>query len=194
MKKALSLRGVSLAKQLAFTAVFAALCCVSTMLITIPLPASGYFNTGDIFVLLSGWFLGPLFGSVAAAAGSALADVFSGFAIYAPATFFIKGIDALIAYLVWSFFKKMIKKQSLDFLPRALSALLGETFMALGYFLFESVLYGFAGAIPNVLGNCLQGVCCLILGVILCSALYPIKPVRNFFPLLSQGEQAKDGE
>ena len=184
MEKRSILKGLSLGKQLSFTATFAALCCVSTMLFTVPLPASGYFNTGDVFVLLCGWFLGPLFGSVAAGVGSAFADVLSGFALYAPATFFIKAFDAFVAYLVWVFLKKLIRKDTLDFLPRTLSAIVGETVMVLGYFAFECVLYGTLGAIPNIFGNVLQGVCCLILAVALCSALYPIKPVRRFFPFL----------
>ena len=184
MQKHPFLKNASLSKRIAFTALFAALCCVSTMLITIPLPASGYFNTGDIFVLLSGWFLGPLFGSVAAAVGSALADVFSGFALYAPATFLIKGLDALIAYLVWSFLKKLIKKEPLDFINRTIAAIVSEAVMVFGYFTFESVLYGVIGALPNILGNTLQGACCLTVAVALCSVLYPIKPVRKFFPSL----------
>ena len=53
MHKLISLKGMSIAKRLTFTALFAALCCVATVIITIPLPASGYFNTGDVFVLLS---------------------------------------------------------------------------------------------------------------------------------------------
>ena len=55
----------SAAKRLAFTALFAALCCVGTMFIVIPLP-HGYFNAGDVFVLLAGWCMGPVFGGIAA--------------------------------------------------------------------------------------------------------------------------------
>lgn len=176
---------ISLSKQIAFSAVFAALCCVSTMLITIPLPASGYFNAGDVFVLMSGWFLGPVFGCASAAIGSGLADILSGYAFYAPATFLIKGVDSLLAYFVWIIFKKLIKKDSLDFIPRLIAGIIAETFMVFGYFAFESMLYGFGGAMPNIIGNTLQGVCCIALAVSLCTALYPIKPVRKYFPLLT---------
>ena len=178
------LKGLSLSKQLSFTAVFAALCCVSTLLLTLPLPTSGYFNTGDVFVLLSGWFLGPLFGSVAAGIGSALADVFSGFMLYAPITLFVKALDAFVAYLVWAFLKHLIKKDAFDFTVRAISAIFGELVMIAGYFLFECILYGAIGASANLLGNALQGVCCLVLATALCSLLYPVKPVRKFFPFL----------
>ena len=82
--------GISLAKHLSFTAVLAALCCVSTVFFVVPLPASGYFNMGDVFVLLSGWLLGPLYGAAAAGLGTMLADVVGGYASYAPATLVIK--------------------------------------------------------------------------------------------------------
>lgn len=183
MKKVTSLYSMSFAKPLAFTALFAALCCTSTLLITVPLPF-GYFNTGDIFVLLAGWCLGPLYGSVAAATGSALADVLAGFALYAPATFIIKGVDALVAYLVWSFLKKLIKKAP-DFTARALSAIAGEALMLLGYFAFESVLYGFGGATASLLGNGLQGLCCGIGATLLCAVLSPVPSVKKLFPMLS---------
>ncbi len=56
--------------------------------------------------------------------------------------------------------------------------------MVAGYFAFESILYGVIGAVPNLLGNALQGVCCLVLATLLCSALRPIKVIRSYFPLL----------
>ena len=73
----------------------AALCCVATMIIKIPSPLKGYLNLGDCVVLLSGWLLGPAYGFAAAGIGSALADIFSGYVIYAPATFIIKGLMAI---------------------------------------------------------------------------------------------------
>ena len=173
----------SMAKKLAFAALFAALCCVSTLIIIIPLP-NGYFNTGDVFVLLSGWFLGPLYGAVAAAVGSALADLWSGFALYAPATFLIKGSNAALAWLIAACVKKLVKKGSLDCIPRIAGALTGEAVMVLGYFLFESVLYGFAGGVAALVGNTLQGICCGVVAVALFSAIYPVQSVRNLFPLL----------
>ncbi|MBQ4053699.1 MAG: ECF transporter S component [Clostridia bacterium] len=181
--KSLSLQSVSLSKKLAFTALFAALCCVSTILIVIPLP-NGYFNAGDIFVLLAGWCLGPLYGTAAAAVGSALADIWSGFALYAPATFCIKGLVALLAWLVWSGAKRLIKNPALDVVCRAVAAVLAEAVMVAGYFLFESVLYGFAGGAAALVGNTLQGVCCAVGGVAVVCAISPIKAVRRLFPAL----------
>ena len=62
-------RAGSIAKHISFTGVFAALCFVATVIVKIPQPSGGYFNLGDAFVLLSGWFLGPAYGAVAAGLG-----------------------------------------------------------------------------------------------------------------------------
>ncbi|MBQ8291103.1 MAG: ECF transporter S component [Clostridia bacterium] len=182
MKSAISLYSHSRGKRLAFTALFAALCLVGTLVIQIPLPF-GYFNAGDVFVLLSAWFLGPLYGAIAAATGSALADIVAGYALYAPATFLIKGLDALVAYTVCAFLKKYIQKERLDFLPRILSGILGEAVMILGYFAYECVLYGLAGGIATLIGNVLQGVFGIVLATALFSVLYSIKSLRNFLHL-----------
>ena len=57
-------------------ALMAAMACVATMVIKIPIPATGgYINLGDCIVLLSGIILGPVYGGIAAGLGSALADL-----------------------------------------------------------------------------------------------------------------------
>lgn len=179
----LSVKDIS--KKIAFTALFAALCCVGTMFIAIPLP-NGYFNVGDVFVLLAGWCMGPLFGAAAAGLGSCLADILSGFALYAPATFFIKAIDAAAAYLLWRVMRLVIRKDGFDAFARLAAAVGGELLMVLGYFAFECVLYGAAGAAASLAGNAVQGSVCIVGGVALVAVLYHLKAVRGFFsPLVS---------
>ena len=78
-------------------ALLAALTCVATMIIKIPSPLKGYLNLGDCVVLLAGWMLPPVYGALAAGLGSGLADLFLGYVVYAPATFVIKGLMALVA-------------------------------------------------------------------------------------------------
>ena len=184
MKKAVFLSRSSAAKQIAFCAVFATLCLVSTLLISVPLP-HGYLNMGDVFVLLSGWLLG-FWGIPAAAIGSALADVVSGFVLYAPATFLIKGAMAFLSYLVWRFLKRSIKNSRLNGLSLFLSATLAETVMLAGYFFFESILYGFAGATLSLIGNAIQGGACALCGTALCMIFSSISPLRKFFPTLDE--------
>ena len=53
-------------KLLVISALFAALACVATLSIRIPTPGTnGYIHPGDAIVILSGVFLGPVYGLLA---------------------------------------------------------------------------------------------------------------------------------
>ncbi len=175
----------SLTKNIAFTACMTALVCVATYALAIPLPIGGYFNVGDVFVLLAGWLLGPWYGALAAGLGASLADLFLGYTAYAPATFLVKGGVALLAWALYAVLKKLVRKEPLDFLPRLLSGVLGEVFMVIGYFVFEAVVLELGlGAAANLLGNAIQGVCGVLGGTAVISALYPVPRLGAFFPAL----------
>ena len=150
-------------QKIVTASMLAALCCVATMIIKIPSPLKGYVNLGDCIVLLSGWLLSPLYGFAAAGIGSALADIFSGYLLYAPATFLIKGIMALIAHFL---FISMHKKFG-STVSRIIGGVLAEIEMVLGYFVFEGFLYGFAPSIINIPANSVQGIAGIIIGLIL---------------------------
>lgn len=141
----------------------AALCCVATMIIKIPSPLKGYVNLGDAVVLLSGWLLSPVYGFAAAGIGSALADVFSGYLIYAPATFIIKGIMAIITYFSFRGMHNKLGKMP----ARIIGGVLAEMEMILGYFVFEGFMYGFAPSLVNIPANGVQGIAGLVIGIIL---------------------------
>ena len=155
-------------KKLVTAALFAALACVATMIIKIPSPLKGgYLNIGDCIVLLCGWMLSPVYGFVAAGLGSGLADLLSGYLIYAPATFIIKGLMALIACYTF----KLIHKSLGHNLPaRIVSGILAEIVMVLGYYVFEGFIYGFIASVVNIPANAIQGIVGLILGTILITA------------------------
>lgn len=142
-------------------AILAVLVCIATMIIKIPSPLKGYINLGDPVVLLSGWILPLPYGFLAAGLGSALADVFSGYIIYAPATFIIKGLMAIIAFYV----HRGIRGNKI--LSRIVSAISAEIVMVLGYYIFEGFMYGFIPSTVNILPNAVQGVAGIIIGVIL---------------------------
>lgn len=150
-------------KKTVIAALMAALTCVATMVITSPSPLKGYLNLGDCIILVAGWMLSPTYGFLAAGLGSALADVLSGYLIYAPATFIIKGSMALVAFYVFKFTCNKLSK-----LPsRILSGVSAEIVMVLGYFVFEGFLYGFAPSLVNIPANGIQGAAGVIIGVVL---------------------------
>ncbi len=150
-------------KKIVMAAMLAALTCVATMIIKIPSPLKGYLNLGDCVVLFAGWMLSPGYGFLAAGIGSALADLFSGYVTYVPATFLIKGLMAVIAYGGY----KMLHKKFNNALSRIISGTLAEIEMVLGYFLFEGILYGFVPSMVNIPANAVQGAAGLILGCVL---------------------------
>jgi uncharacterized membrane protein len=80
------------------------------MVIKIPTLTGGYMNIGDGMVLLCGFILGPVWGSLAAGIGSMLADLV-GYPIYAIATFLIKALMAFVAYFLMKFLKAVFKKR-----------------------------------------------------------------------------------
>ncbi len=152
-------------RKIVITALMASLTCVATMVIKVPSPLNGYFNLGDCIVLLCGWLLTPWYAFFAAGAGSALADLFSGYVAYAPATFVIKGLMALVAFFCFT----MIKKRSGKLLPRLVGGVLAEILMVMGYFAFEGLMYGFGPSAVNIPANGVQGVAGLVIGLALIS-------------------------
>ena len=150
-------------KKIVMAALMAALACVATMIIKIPSPLKGYLNLGDCIVLTAGWLLSPTYGFLAAGLGSALADVFSGYVTYAPATFIIKGLMALIAFYGF----KLLNKKIGNLPSRIISGIVAEIVMILGYFVFEGFLYGFIPSAVNIPANGVQGIAGLVIGILL---------------------------
>ncbi len=161
-------------RKTVIAAMFAALICVATMLIQIPTLTKGYVNLGDCFVLIAAWVCGANWGFASAALGSALADVISGYAIYAPGTFIIKGVMALIAALIAEAMK------SHQFTGKIVSAIAAELFMAAGYFLYEWIFITgtLATSVIGIPENLIQGGFGLLSSVALMTALERTKAVQ----------------
>ena len=156
---------MNLKKTLLLTqiSIMTAIICLITLFIKIPLPY-GYANISDASILLfasvAGYAVLP-----AAAIGTMLADIFSGYAIYAPFTFVIKLIVAYIGVLAF--------KQD-KFLFRIGLFILAQCLMVLGYFITDTLLFGLSAGAVTVWGNCVQGLVC----VIITSLLY--RPVISY--------------
>lgn len=145
-------------KNIVMASVFAALICVLTIFPKFPVPLGGYIHLGDALIIASVFFIGK-YSVASAAAGSALADILSGYFLpYSPATFVIKGLMALAAYLVYK-----TKKSNASFI---LSALVSEIIMVAGYYIFEIFLYGIAGASLSLAYNFIQAGGGFVLGIV----------------------------
>lgn len=158
-------------RVLVYSALFAAMCCVTTLVPHIPTPLGGYIHAGDALVILSAFALGPVWGALAAGLGSALADVVVGAAIYAPGTFVIKALMALVAGFILK--GKVFKRPSANALTASFSA---EVLMVCGYFVYEYWILGYGpGVIANVPMNAVQG----LFGALAGSALFLALPIEK---------------
>jgi len=146
-------------------AAFATLAFVGTIVIRIPIPATGgYFNLGDTFVMAAGLLYGPLIGGLVGFIGPALADAI-GFPQFILATAVVKGVEGTVIGLIGG----KTKGSSLVRPVSALSA--GIVILVGGYFVFEAIIYPllakfvpFFGvtdakaAMAEVIPNLLQGI------------------------------------
>ena len=155
-------------RHLVAASLLAALVCAATIVIKIPLPSGGYINAGDCFVLLSGWLLGPFYGAAVAGAGSAIADLLSGYAAFAPITLIIKALCALIA--------AFCHRSESRFFSLIGGGILAEAEMIIGYFVFSVLLTGNSGtAVISLAGDGIQGAA----GILLAAVLYRIIERRH---------------
>jgi uncharacterized membrane protein len=155
-------------KMLAYTGVGAGLVAAATMVIQIPAPQTkGYINLGDTLIFTIAMLFGAKIGGLAGGIGSALADIISGYAHWAPFTLIIKGIEG---FIVGSFVyrpENLYKK--LPFL------VLAGLEMVAGYFLAEVILYGIGPALVEIPGNCFQAGSGIVLSILILSAIRRIK-------------------
>ena len=140
--------------------IMTALITAVTILIKIPIP-QGYLNFGDVVVMISA-FVMPFRGAlIAAGLGSALADLFGGYPIYAIFTFFIKMAEVAVIYKLSHYLKT--KKRIIPF------ALAGFTMMFL-YGLVDGLLVSSVAYIPVSMGyNFFQA----LISVIIVTMIYP---------------------
>lgn len=163
-------------RRLTYGGILAAVIMVATMIMQFPIPAlkNGYIHMGDGAIMAAAMIIGP-FAAISAGLGSALADLLSGFATYAPATLLIKGCMGLIAGLAFK------RKPDMPVYQAGLWFALCEGVMIAGYFIFESLFYALTTAPFNLIGgaaaaavalpfNVIQGLAGVVLGL----ATYPL--------------------
>lgn len=161
-------------KKLVLASMLSALVCIATVVIRIPNPLSGYMNLGDCIVLVCGWLLPPVYSFLSAGLGSGLADIFGGYAVYAPATVVIKGIMAVVAGGLFNLISRKLK----CYLSRFISGITSVVFMVTGYYIFEGFIYGFVPSLVNIPANLIQGVAGLLLGLLV-AKVFDTEKIKN---------------
>ena len=138
-------------RSIALLAIMAAVTCVFTLLIRIPIaPTRGYIHLGDVAATFSAVAFGPWFGLIIAGGGTALADLLGGYPNWAPMTFVIHGLQGFVAGYI-AFLGRHRTRSML------LGAILGELIVVAGYFIVEWPLYGLNPALAELPGNAVQG-------------------------------------
>lgn len=84
--------------MLVMAGLMACLVMLATLFVRVPIPLTkGYVHIGDAMVFISMLILNKKYAVAASAIGASLADIFGGFAVWAPWTFVAKGAMILIA-------------------------------------------------------------------------------------------------
>jgi uncharacterized membrane protein len=167
----------SITFRVTVAAVFAALVLVVTSQIPpIPIPAtSGYFNIGETTIYIAALVFGPLVGAIAGGIGSALSDIYLGYAVFAPGTLFIKGGEGLIVGFLNMKLRKYISNLTLC---ASVAVFFGGLEMVAGYFLYEQFVIGYplAVALAEVPFNIVQMFIGLIVAVPVMHAVFRVVP------------------
>lgn len=181
----------SLAILIAVTALF-------TYIIRIPIaPTRGYINFGDVAIFFTAILFGPWTAFIAGGVGTALADLISGYAQWAPFTFFAHGLQGLFIGLVIKAGlgmrnaaqqKKSEKAEETSsqrrmpsILTLIIAFLIGTITMGGIYFITGGIMVGFPAAAAEMPGNILQNAVGVIGGTPLALAVwkaYP--PIRHY--------------
>jgi uncharacterized membrane protein len=158
-------RDMSTPTLIALTAVMAALVCIATMLIQVPIPATdGVFNIGDAMIVVAAMLGGPVVGAFAGGIGSSLADLLGGWYVWVIPTLLIKGVEGFL--VGW-----IVRRGQPSVLRSLLAWIVGGGEMVLGYFLVQVYLYGFAAALVELPFNVVQMVVGGLVGISASQAL-----------------------
>jgi uncharacterized membrane protein len=155
--------GRQIALDLTLNGLLIALVFVFTMFIQIRLPISvngGLIHLGNIPLVVAAIVFGRKKGAAAGAFGMALFDLLSGWALWAPFTFVVRG---LMGYIIGGI--SGIKKGQ-SWLLNLLAILAGGAVMIIGYYFTEVIIYhNWITPLSSIPGNAVQVVSALLIGL-----------------------------
>jgi len=162
-------------RSLVVSAILAALVIVSIFFIKIPMIGQGYVHIADSFILL-GALLGPFYGFLVGGVGALLADLLAGYAVYAPWSLIIHGLQGVFMALI------IAKVADLTWLKFFIGGLIVSVVtVVFGYAVVEYLLSGgqMALALATIPINFLQ----VLVGTTVGTALYG--PIKKFLSMKS---------
>lgn len=116
---------------------YTALVLIATIVLQVYTPATrGYFNLGEVAIYTVAALTSPLTAGIAGGVGSALADLVTGYGIFAPGTLVIKFTEGFAASLLISSFRKRLSPSRARVASIVIGAFLGVLIAGLGIVLF----------------------------------------------------------
>lgn len=169
------------------TAMMTAMVMIATTFFKIP-NAMGYIHLGDGFVLLAAIILPKKCACFAGGVGAGLADIYGGYAVWAPWTLVIKIVMVLIVQLFFDLLNKraangghVAKVAGLPF-SELFAYVLAVIWTVSGYYAAQGFIYGnWAAPLADVPGNVLQATVGAVVAIIVSVALGKTALGRSFY-------------
>ena len=144
-------------KLMCMSAIFSALVFVVTAYLHIP-TYNGYVHCGDGFIFIAACILPIPYSVLVGVLGAMLADLLTGFAIWAPGSMIIKGL--LVLLFAYRSNKIITKRNLIMLLPAAFIS-------TAGYYLYEVLITGsFIASLSGISGSLIQAVASSIVYVV----------------------------
>ena len=169
------------------TAMMTAMVMIATTFFKVP-NAMGYIHLGDGFVLLAAIILPKKYACFAGGVGAGLADIYGGYAVWAPWTLVIKIVMVLIVQLFFDFLTKrasngkhIAKIAGIPF-AELFAYVLAVLWTVSGYYVAQGFISGnWAAPIADVPGNVLQAAVGSVIAILVSVALGKTALGRSFY-------------
>lgn len=165
-------------KKLTLAGMFTALTALLTYFPQIPVATGGYIHLGDSLIYTAAIVYGGLFGAVTAGVGSAIADLLSGYAIYAIPTLIIKGIMGFTV-------GKLSDNSGKATIRNIIAMVIGGLIMIVGYGAYDMFLAtsngenAFAVLTYSIFMNLIQYFFGVLLGIFILFAINKAKIIKK---------------
>ena len=160
-------------KNISLIALFIAITFIGTYIIKIPYAGgAGYFNLSDAFIMFSTIYCGPLVGFISGTIGATLGDLASGYVNFMVFTFFAKGLESIVTYLLFYFFRKTKYLKYLSFV-------FGALIMVVIYLISYVILFDITYCYMNIVFDLIQGIVNVVLTIALLSIMQSA-PIKHY--------------